>query len=96
MKIFRVVKKGFFWGKLITNLKIPEIEIYDGNTNQRLPFGEKRLLFRILVKQNRIAVEFHHILTDGYGSSVFLNTLLVEYFKLKGISVIDWNNIFDV
>ncbi len=93
---FRVsVKKGFFWGKWITNLTIPQIEIDDDNTNQRLFFGRRKLLFRILVKQNRIAVEFHHILTDGHGSLVFLNTLLAEYFKLKGISVKDWANVLN-
>ena len=91
---FRVsLTKGFIWGKWMTNLTIPNIEDDEGYTNQYIPFGRKNLLFRILVKQNRIAVEFHHILTDGYGSLVFLNSLLAEYFNLMGVITTDWDNI---
>jgi NRPS condensation-like uncharacterized protein len=94
---FRVsLKKGFFWGKWMTNLAIPRIEDERGYTNQAIPFGKNRLLFRVLVNQNRISVEFHHILTDGNGSSIFLRSLLAKYFDIKGFSDSNWNNIFKV
>ncbi|MEZ4627493.1 MAG: hypothetical protein R2912_05220 [Eubacteriales bacterium] len=38
---------------------------------------------RVRYYQNRIAVEFFHVLTDGTGGQVFLQTLVVEYLRLK-------------
>ncbi|MBN2274865.1 MAG: hypothetical protein JXK95_11065 [Bacteroidales bacterium] len=44
-------------------------------------------MFRILVIENRISVEFSHILTDGTGAYFFLKSLLALYFKQEGISI---------
>ncbi|MBN2651610.1 MAG: hypothetical protein JXR63_04440 [Spirochaetales bacterium] len=41
--------------------------------------------WRIRAYRNIVSAEFSHILTDGTGCLVFLNSLLVEYFRLQGI-----------
>ncbi|MHA1217886.1 MAG: hypothetical protein ACTSSN_12375 [Candidatus Heimdallarchaeaceae archaeon] len=93
---FRVsIKKGFIWGKWITNLSIPEIMPVEQYTNQYIPIGRKKLLYRILVNQNRIAIECHHSLTDGHGGLIFLNSLIAEYFNIKKTEIDNWENIFN-
>ncbi|MCE5343049.1 MAG: hypothetical protein LLF96_05585 [Eubacteriales bacterium] len=40
--------------------------------------------FRVVWYQNRVGVEFFHVLTDGTGATIFLRTLLHEYLRLLG------------
>jgi NRPS condensation-like uncharacterized protein len=76
---------GLFWYYLEYNHQIPRIL-----TEEKIPctaFAAKRKnepLYRILVKENRISVEFIHILTDGGGAFEYLKSLLYTYFKLNG------------
>jgi len=76
---------GLFWHYLEFNHQLPRIQ-----TEEKIPctaFAAKRKnepLYRILVKGNRISVEFIHILTDGGGAFEYLKTLLYTYFKLNG------------
>ncbi len=59
---------GLFWYYLEYNQTLPRIQ-----TEDKIPctaFAAKRKdepLYRILIKENRISVEFIHILTDGVG-----------------------------
>lgn len=73
------LKRGFFWYYL---------ESHNGKINFEpdlgtpcRAFGKDELIFRILAKNNRISVEFSHILTDGSGGMTFLKTLLHAYFE---------------
>ncbi|MBA4054757.1 MAG: hypothetical protein C0490_08605 [Marivirga sp.] len=72
-------KKGFFWYYLeYGNQPIavkPDIGIPCRS------FKSDELIFRVLVKENRISVEFSHILTDGTGAFEFLKSLVLTYFK---------------
>ena len=76
---------GLFWHYLEYNHKLPRIQ-----TEEKVPctaFAAKRKnepLYRILVKENRISVEFMHILTDGGGAFEYLKSLLYTYFILSG------------
>ena len=76
---------GLFWHYLEYNHQIPRIL-----TEEKIPctaFAAKRKnepLYRILVKENRISVEFIHILTDGGGAFEYLKSLLYTYFRLNG------------
>jgi NRPS condensation-like uncharacterized protein len=76
---------GLFWHYLEYNGLVPRIQ-----TEEQIPctaFASKRKnepLYRILVKRNRISVEFIHILTDGSGALEYLKTLLLTYFTLQG------------
>jgi NRPS condensation-like uncharacterized protein len=44
-------------------------------------FKKNEFLFRVLVKSNRISVEFSHVLTDGGGALEFLQSILLVYFQ---------------
>ena len=76
---------GLFWYYLEFNRQLPRIQ-----TEEKIPctaFAAKRKnepLYRILVKENRISVEFIHILTDGGGAFEYLKSLLYTYFRLTG------------
>jgi NRPS condensation-like uncharacterized protein len=87
------IKKGLFWGKLVTNLAIPKIQTDSEYPCQYIPFGRKRLLYKIIVDNNKVSLEYHHCLTDGQGGLIFLNSLIAEYFRLKGLSIEGWNDI---
>ncbi len=51
--------------------------------------------FRVIYYQNRISVEFFHILTDGTGASIFLRTLVREYLRLLGHQIPAAHGVFD-
>jgi NRPS condensation-like uncharacterized protein len=76
---------GLFWHYLEYNNKLPRIQ-----TEEKIPctaFAARRKnepLYRILVKENRISVEFIHILTDGGGAFEYLKSLLFTYFRITG------------
>ena len=87
------IKKGFFWGKLVTNPAIPEIQTDSKYPCQYIPFGINRLLYKIIVDKSKISIEYHHCLTDGLGGLVFLNSLIAEYYRIKGLSIEGWKDI---
>jgi NRPS condensation-like uncharacterized protein len=76
---------GLFWYYLEYNHQLPRIQ-----TEEKIPctaFAARRKnepLYRILVRENRISVEFIHILTDGGGAFEYLKSLLYTYFRLDG------------
>lgn len=79
------LKAGFFWYFL-------EFEnvVIKARSDLDLPcreFRDEEIMYRILVRQNRISVEFSHILTDGTGALEFLKTLLFVYFEKCGYQV---------
>jgi NRPS condensation-like uncharacterized protein len=79
---------GLFWYYLEYNHHLPRIQ-----TEEKIPctaFAANRKnepLYRILIKGNRISVEFIHILTDGGGAFEYLKSLLYTYFKLNGKNI---------
>lgn len=79
------VKKGFFWYYFQSTDFLTVVEIESKTPCRR--FNIKGHLFRILVSDNRISVEFFHILTDASGAFEYLKTLLVHYFQLSGIVI---------
>lgn len=77
-------KKGFFWYYLeFHNEPIP---LHPDLSIPCRAFQKDDLMFRILVKDTRVSVEFSHILTDGAGGFEFLKTLLLTYFDVCCIS----------
>ncbi len=73
------LKSGFFWYYLEPDYQ-PVTVVADEGAPCRA-FGKNEILFRILAKDDRISVEFSHILTDGAGAFEFLKTLLLAYFQ---------------
>jgi NRPS condensation-like uncharacterized protein len=78
------LKKGFFWYYLQYQ-RSPIPVIPDTSTPCRA-FDNDELIFRILIKNSRISVEFSHILTDGSGGFEFLKSLLLTYFEACNLS----------
>jgi NRPS condensation-like uncharacterized protein len=78
-------KKGLFWHYLeFYNEPVPVLPDFVVPCRA---FGKNELIFRVLIKSNRLSVEFSHILTDGSGGFEFMKTLLLQYFKNCGISI---------
>ena len=73
------LKAGFFWYYLQPQ-PLPII-VKPDHTLPCRAFNKHELMFRVLVKDNKISVEFSHILTDGTGAFEFLKTLLITYFE---------------
>ncbi len=76
---------GLFWHFLEFNDQLPRIQV-----EEEIPctaFAVKRKkepLYRVIIKDRRISVEFIHILTDGTGALEYLKSLLYTYLKLTG------------
>ncbi len=83
------LRRGAFWYYLEQIPKAPEIQREKSCPLRHEPFESvRRCAFRVLVYENRIAVEFFHAVTDGTGGLVFLKTLLAEYLSEKyGLSI---------
>lgn len=76
------LKAGFFWYYLEPNNLPIAIE-----PDQGIPcraFKKNELMFRVLAGNNRLSVEFSHILTDGTGALEFLKSLLIIYLQQCG------------
>lgn len=78
------LRKGLFWYYLQQLESPPEISreysyplVYMSKKEMR------QCAFRVIVYENRIAVEFFHSLTDGTGAMVFLKNLTAEYLEQK-------------
>lgn len=77
------LKKGFFWYYLESADFLTRIKV--DNKPPCTRFKKGRHLFRVVVKDNRLSVEFSHLLTDGSGAFEYLTTLLVTYFNELGL-----------
>lgn len=91
------VKKGFFWHYLDTCKRHFLIEDESPIPCRPFPIGRSgSQSFRVIHFENRISVEFFHVLTDGNGGLVFLKTLIGEYFRLLGVSFSPSDDVLDV
>lgn len=82
------LKRGFFWYYLqrhANHLRIrplPEHPV----TRIRLHRHDEQLL-HVYAREGTVAVDFSHVLTDGYGAMRFIGSLVVEYLRLTGTDV---------
>ena len=91
------VKKGFFWHYLDTAKRRYSVEPEASMPCRPLKVARSgSQSFRVLYYQNRISVEFFHILTDGFGGTVFLKTLLAEYLRLLGVETQKESGTLDI
>ncbi|MBE6763085.1 MAG: hypothetical protein E7553_01830 [Ruminococcaceae bacterium] len=91
------LRRGIFWYYLQELSAAPNIREEYAFPLIRMSKKETReCAFRVIVYQNRIAVEFFHSLTDGNGGLIFLKTLLAEYLEQKhGITIPAENGVLD-
>ncbi|MBN1778015.1 MAG: hypothetical protein JW811_07825 [Clostridiales bacterium] len=91
------VKKGFFWHYLDTAKRRYSLEKEASIPCRPLIIARSgSQSFRVIYYQNRVSVEFFHVLTDGFGGTVFLKTLIAEYLRLLGIEISQDSGTFDI
>jgi hypothetical protein len=91
------VKKGFFWHYLDTAKRKYAIEKESSMPCRPLKIsGSNSQSFRVLHYNNRISIEYFHVLTDGAGGMVFLKTLTAEYLRLLGINTCVGDGILNI
>lgn len=83
------MKNGFFWHYFAENEKpAPPLCEDIKNPCHRIKFKENDgYLLRVYYLGCRVSVDTYHALCDGYGSTVFLCTLMGEYFRLQGNAI---------
>lgn len=78
------LRRGIFWYYLQQLDQAPEIRSEANYPLTKMSRNEaRRCAMRVIVYQNRVAVEFFHSLTDGTGGMIFLKTLIAEYLEQK-------------
>ncbi len=76
---------GIFWYYLEFNDLPPRIQVEEEIPCTAFAVNRKNEpLYRVIIKRNRISVEFIHILTDGGGGMEYLKSLLYTYLTLTG------------
>ncbi|MBE0674477.1 MAG: hypothetical protein IH591_07440 [Bacteroidales bacterium] len=76
---------GLFWYYLEKVGNHPRLHADENEICTAFPIGSKKeVMYRILVRDKTISVEFVHIITDGGGALEFLKTLLFQYLKNCG------------
>jgi|BioPla2DNA2_1021312.scaffolds.fasta_scaffold00506_19 hypothetical protein len=91
------LKKGFFWHYLDTTKRRFTVEQEKGVPCESLKVAlSGSQSFRVIYYENRISVEFFHVLTDGYGGMAFLMALTSEYLRLMGVEIEPEGMLWDV
>ena len=91
------IRMGAFWFYFEKNPNECPINPDIKNICYRINFKEnKGFLFRVYYRGNRISMDVYHALSDGYGATVFLCTLVGEYLKLQGEKISYNNFVLDV
>ncbi len=78
------LRKGVFWYYLEELHQVPPIS--REYSYPLIPMSKKEVrkcAFRVIVHENRLAVEMFHSLTDGNGALVFLKSLTAEYIHQR-------------
>lgn len=78
------LRRGVFWYYLQELEQPPAVMPERSYPLVRMTKAEmRRCALRVLVYENRIAVEFFHSLTDGTGGLIFLKSLVAEYLQQR-------------
>jgi len=76
---------GIFWHFLEFNDQLPRIQVEEEIACTAFAVKRKNEpLYRVIIKDKRISVEFTHILTDGAGALEYLKSLLYTYLTITG------------
>ena len=83
------LRRGVFWYYIQQLSQVPQILPDSSYPLTRMSRDEvRRCAIRVLVYENRIAVEIFHSITDGNGGLIFLKTLVAEYLQQRyGIAI---------
>jgi len=85
---------GLFWHFLEFNNQSPRIQAEEAVPCTSFAIKRKNEpLYRVIIKDSRISVEFIHILTDGAGALEYFKSLLYTYFTISGKRISSPNGI---
>lgn len=89
------LQQGLFWYYIEELDKSPDIcDEYSYPLTKMSHKDIRECAFRVIVYQNRIAIEFFHSLTDGNGALIFTKNLIAEYLEQRyGISVTNTHGV---
>ncbi len=92
------MRRGFFWNYFEKNPnEVPPVLPDIANPCHRMLWYEnKRYLFRVYYYEKRIAVEFHHSLSDAFGASRFVMTLTAVYLRSTGKTIPNGESVLDI
>ncbi len=91
------IKCGFFWHYLDSTMRRWTVSPETKLPCQVMKVGAVRSpSLRVVYYENRISVEFFHILTDGTGGSIFLRTLVKTYLELLGAEIPPFDGAFSL
>ena len=82
------LRRGLFWYYLERHDLVPTVHLLPDTPVS--PIAIKRPqepLYRVQARDKRVAVDFSHILTDGYGAMRFLVSIVAEYLRQIGVEV---------
>lgn len=90
------LRRGFFWYYLEPLTSKQNVPVADSIHPCLHMHVRKRgvFLYRVRLSHSRIAVEFCHALTDGIGALTYLKSLIVEYYRLRGLETPETAGIF--
>lgn len=92
------LRHGFFWYYFEKNEKsAPEVKKDINNICYRFKYSENdRFLFRVFYHEKKISVEFFHAISDAYGCSRLMSTMVAEYLRLKGYDIPCGGAVLDI
>ena len=91
------IKKGVFWHYLDTVKKRFTVEKERfAPVHPIAVSGSVSQSFRVVYYNNRISVEFFHVLTDGSGGIAFVKALIAEYLRLLGVTYENDGSILNI
>lgn len=87
--MFKVrLKRGLFWYYFDNNDKPFRISEMTYKLCSMIDFHRNNnYMFKVLYRNNIIAIEMFHALADGKGAVDFLEAIIFQYLKVKGLSV---------
>ncbi len=78
------LRRGLFWYYLEQVSEVPQIRSecsYPLTSMSKQETG--KCAFRVIVHENRVAIEIFHSITDGTGALIFLKSLVAEYIQQR-------------
>lgn len=82
------LRKGLFWNYLEKNTEPCSIHCDTPSPCENInAVYYNGYLYKVLYFKNRIATEFSHVMTDGYGGLEFIKSLVMEYLRLCGHNI---------
>ncbi|MFP4374421.1 MAG: hypothetical protein ACLFPO_08820 [Spirochaetaceae bacterium] len=82
------LRRGLFWYYLERHDRVPDIHLLPQTPVSPIALERREEpLYRVEARDSRLAIDFSHILTDGFGALRMLVSLGAEYLRECGVSV---------